>query len=205
MKWTRELGTWRNPILLDLALASLVALLTVVGTAQSASQRGVSGELDAPAWAILTISGLAVVGVRKAPLLTLAVVVAAHALYLIFEYPEGTEWLPTGVAIAGAAAAGFRWAAVVVGFAGVASMMIYRVLVNSFEWLDAEVLLAAAGLSTALVAGEWIRARREYIVSAVERARLAELGREEEARRRVDEERLRIAREMHDVLAHALA
>jgi signal transduction histidine kinase len=77
--------------------------------------------------------------------------------------------------------------------------------VDSFEWLDAEVLLAMAGLSTALVAGEWIRARREYIVSTVERARLAELGREEEARRRVDEERLRIAREMHDVLAHSLA
>jgi signal transduction histidine kinase len=39
----------------------------------------------------------------------------------------------------------------------------------------------------------------------LERAELAERTREEEARARVDEERLRIAREVHDTVAHAIA
>jgi signal transduction histidine kinase len=149
--------------------------------------------------------GLAIVGIRRAPLFALALVVVAHGTYTVLDYPEGTEWLPTGVPVGGAAAAGFRWAAVLVGIAGVTSMVAFRVVDGVFEWLDAEVLLTAAGLSTALLAGEWLRARRDYVASAEQRARMAELGREVEARRRVNEERLRIAREMHDVLAHALA
>lgn len=57
----------------------------------------------------------------------------------------------------------------------------------------------------ALAAGDAVRSRREYIAAVEERARKAEQTREEEARRRVIEERLRIARELHDVVAHHMA
>jgi signal transduction histidine kinase len=52
--------------------------------------------------------------------------------------------------------------------------------------------------------GESVRSRREVAVDALERARQAERTREEEARSRVDAERLRIAREVHDTVAHAI-
>jgi signal transduction histidine kinase len=55
-----------------------------------------------------------------------------------------------------------------------------------------------------LLAGCIARDRRELLAALVARAETAEREREEEARRRVGEERLRIAREVHDVVAHAM-
>ncbi|MGW6144157.1 sensor histidine kinase [Streptomyces sp. NPDC055140] len=53
--------------------------------------------------------------------------------------------------------------------------------------------------------GSAVQVRRAYVESLFTRAELAERTREEEARRRVGEERVRIARELHDVVAHHLA
>jgi signal transduction histidine kinase len=64
-------------------------------------------------------------------------------------------------------------------------------------------LLAWAGMATA--GGDAIRSRRAYVAAVEERAERAERTREEEARRRVAEERMRIARELHDVVAHHIA
>ena len=63
--------------------------------------------------------------------------------------------------------------------------------------------IGASVMSAAL--GESVRTRRVIAADALERAELAERTREEEARARVDEERLRIAREVHDTVAHAIA
>ncbi|MFD4606396.1 sensor histidine kinase [Streptomyces sp. NPDC058464] len=56
-----------------------------------------------------------------------------------------------------------------------------------------------------LVGGSRDRLRRDYLDSVQARAAYAERTREEEARLRVAEERMRIARELHDVVAHHLA
>lgn len=54
------------------------------------------------------------------------------------------------------------------------------------------------------VAGAWVRTQRANVIAAEDRAARAEHEREEMARRRVAEERLRIARELHDVVGHAI-
>ncbi|MGW7691639.1 sensor histidine kinase [Streptomyces asiaticus] len=51
------------------------------------------------------------------------------------------------------------------------------------------------------VLGHSVRNRRAYLAAVEERARQAEKSRESEARRRVGEERVRIARELHDLVA----
>ncbi|MVU76151.1 sensor histidine kinase [Nocardia sp. ET3-3] len=53
-----------------------------------------------------------------------------------------------------------------------------------------------------VAAGDAVRGHRELLAAALERAEIAERDREVEAARRVAEERLRIARELHDVVAH---
>jgi signal transduction histidine kinase len=57
----------------------------------------------------------------------------------------------------------------------------------------------------ALLLGEVVRMRREQLAGFAERAARAEADRDAEARRRVQDERLRIARELHDVVAHTVA
>jgi signal transduction histidine kinase len=56
-----------------------------------------------------------------------------------------------------------------------------------------------------VVLAESTRLRHDYLAAVTARAEYAERNREEEARHRVAEERVRIARELHDVVAHHLA
>jgi signal transduction histidine kinase len=61
-----------------------------------------------------------------------------------------------------------------------------------------------AFVAAPLLLGSAVRERRAAHQALVDRAETAERTREEEALRRVDEERLRIARDVHDVVAHAM-
>lgn len=76
--------------------------------------------------------------------------------------------------------------------------------VTSVRWY-AELVRIAAMFAFAAALGDATRTRRAYIAEVEQRALDAERTREEEARRRVEEERLRIARELHDVTAHSLS
>ena len=79
------------------------------------------------------------------------------------------------------------------------------VLLGRAGWQQPETVtvVAWAGMATAI--GDVVRTRRAYLEAVLERARRAEHTLQEEARRRVAEERLRIARELHDVVAHHIA
>jgi signal transduction histidine kinase len=67
---------------------------------------------------------------------------------------------------------------------------------------DLRNVLPANYVIIAVAVGDAVRSRRIVLQQANERARLAEQTREDEARRRVHEERVRIARDLHDVVAH---
>jgi signal transduction histidine kinase len=60
-------------------------------------------------------------------------------------------------------------------------------------------------LWTATAVAVAVRSRRTTIAALEDRARRAEESREQTARRRVAEDRVRIARELHDVIAHHVA
>lgn len=70
-----------------------------------------------------------------------------------------------------------------------------------FDPLVFQVLVLAA---FATVAGEAVRVRRAYVAEITARALRAEQTREAEASRRVAEDRLRIARDLHDAVAHQI-
>jgi signal transduction histidine kinase len=73
------------------------------------------------------------------------------------------------------------------------------------SWEDASRLgLVAAFPLVAGVLGHSAQNRRAYLAAVEERAQRAEESRDSEARRRVAEERVRIARELHDLVAHQI-
>ncbi|WP_433548004.1 sensor histidine kinase [Streptomyces sp. CA-294286] len=72
-------------------------------------------------------------------------------------------------------------------------------------WYAQENLGLFAWTGIGASAGDAVRSRRAFVDAIRERAERAERTREEEARRRVAEERLRIARDLHDVVAHHIA
>lgn len=69
-------------------------------------------------------------------------------------------------------------------------------------WFDSVAYFMTAWSGVALMAGIAVRSQRAVLEAAYARAREAEATREDEAQRRVVEERLRIARDLHDVVAH---
>ena len=76
---------------------------------------------------------------------------------------------------------------------------------RSGDWTEPDNLAQLAWVGFAAALGDAGRNKRAYLEAVEERARRAERTREEEAQRRVIEERMRIARELHDVVAHHIA
>ncbi|MEU4161863.1 histidine kinase [Actinoplanes sp. NPDC026670] len=156
------------------------------------------------------------------------VVLAALAVVAVLarrRWPERVLWAATGVAvltlITGTSAAGWfitlgvltfsaallsprrrpwRHAALVWG-----AVVITGSVMNFGDWWGPDQFGLFAWIFGGAGAGDSARMRRAYITEVTERARQAEQTREQEARRRVIDERLRIARELHDVVAHHIA
>jgi signal transduction histidine kinase len=98
-----------------------------------------------------------------------------------------------------------RRTALQAGFVVLAAGLVCIAVLVSNNFLGPEILAGLAWPTLAVVAGIAVRTHREAMAAAEERAAWAEATREDEAIRRVIEERLHIARELHDVIAHKIA
>lgn len=147
---------------------------------------------------------LAVCAVGAVPLLwTRYQVATAYALAALAAVgPPAT----TSATLAALAVARSRspHVAIPVALAGVAGHLVqglWRPIPLPYGWW----VLCVAAVYAALVGwGEWARTRAELVRSLWERAERAEREQAERVRRAKDDERARIAREMHDSLAHHL-
>jgi signal transduction histidine kinase len=196
------IGRWRDP-------ASAVGLALVAVASAVTSPPGRTA-LDALGVTLLVVAGLSTAVRSRAPLAALAATVAAGLGYEALGYPGLAPIVPFLVALATAAWSGHRRAAI----AGAAVMVVGGLLVqqtigSAASDTTAEVTqrwFLAIGWMVAAIVGGTLAARYQTYLAAVEqRAEEAERTREEVARRRADEERLRIARELHDSLTHSIS
>ncbi|WP_217183984.1 histidine kinase [Streptomyces sp. AC495_CC817] len=95
------------------------------------------------------------------------------------------------------------------GIPVVAATVVTVFLVNSVpldgELFDSRALQFVLLIVVSGAIGDAVRSRRAFADAMRERAERAERGREDEARRRVAEERVRLARDLHDVVAHQIS
>lgn len=158
---------------------------------------------DALGWTLLIISALALVSRRVAPMATTVVVVLAVGPYHSLDYAHFAT-VPAGVVALYALAVGAPPLRALLALSVIVAAMTL-VMSSSSDSQDVSEMLRGSGwLLAVVVIGIAIRTHRSYVAAIVERAERAERTREEEAARRVAEERLRIARDLHDLLAHSI-
>ncbi len=189
----------------DIAVAAVlytVTLVTTVGGPPAAR-----GRLGIAAVLIGGVACGALVARRRWPFPVLVASFAAAEAYMaLFEGHEGALVLAAPlIALYTVAETSSRRRAVTIGGLAVLALAGVHMLVKPSSWMGADNLALAALGALAVAAGDASRSRRAYTAEVEERARRAEHSREQEARRRVTEERLRIARDLHDVLGHQLA
>jgi signal transduction histidine kinase len=149
---------------------------------------------------------------RRAPFTVFAVVAAAAGVQGVLELRGPLfAFLALNLAVYSLAAYGDRrlaigavavWTGLLTGRLGylIVTAWPHVAISDLYDAVDDYVLLAAAW-----ILGEGIRRRREHAAELEDRAARLEREREEKARQAVTQERLRIARELHDVVAHSLS
>jgi signal transduction histidine kinase len=142
---------------------------------------------------------------RVAPLAVLALTTGLSLVELVTGDPRAPVSMAAVVALFTVAATTDRPTSWRVGLLTMTVLTATAMLSGPLPWYTQENLGLFAWTGMAAAAGDAVRSHRAFVHAIRERAERAERTREEEARRRVAEERLRIARDLHDVVAHHIA
>lgn len=203
----------RLPVLAqDALLAAFVTLMQVQGTVtrypSEVTPARPLADYGNLGYALLIVSGAFVAGRRRWPVSVFVITGLASLVYYGLEFRDGPGWLGLFVALYTLTAYGDGRRSVQIAGAGIAALTVaWLALSTDIEPRAALgwVFFRIGGSAMSAALGESVRTRRFIAAEAQERAELAERSREEEARARADAERLRIAREVHDTVAHAIA
>ncbi len=176
-----------------------VGVIQIVGTYFASHRQPDRMDLDAVGFLLLALGPASLLLRRRYPVAVLWFVLAGTLGYLLLDYPRGPIFLALIVALVTAVMSGHRLAAIASLVVGYASFLWLPSLVGTEPAPDwAQALGLGAWLLVLFTVSEIARSRRERALELTHR-------RAEEGRRRASEERLRIARELHDVLAHNIS
>jgi signal transduction histidine kinase len=181
------------------ATALGIALFQVIGSFGAAHNQPDRKAVGALALLLIVAGPAALAWRDRFPLGAAAVAVAAADVYVACGYPYGPIFVSVAVGLFVAVQAGRRratWALATAGYAGFVVAHLVDPRAGSSGLLH--LALVAGWLVVVLAVSEVVRTRRDQ---AAQRERVER----DERQRRVDEERLRLAQDLHDVLAHNIS
>ncbi|MGP3976889.1 sensor histidine kinase [Streptomyces sp. 8N114] len=182
----------------------LAVVICAVQTAMALTASPAGGRFPTVlGWALLTCSGALLVFRRRAPWLTILGILVCVGPYHAQDFSHLAA-VPAALiglysmAVAGPPLRSLVTLCTIVGF-------MVTVMSSTGRTHELSDMLRSSGwIVVCVLFGETVRIHRDYLAAVVERAERAERTREEEAARRVAQERLRIARDLHDLLAHSI-
>lgn len=194
---------------LDTALAVGVLACMVAGSfVDPHGKNGVTWALRTPdvlSLLLITLGSAALAFRRRAPMTVLALTGAVSLVESVTGDPRAPVAMSAVIALYTVASTTDRTTTWRVGLLTITVLTGAAMLAGPLPWYAQENLAIFAWTGIGATAGDAVRSRRAVVAAIRERADRAERTREEEARRRVAEERLRIARDLHDVVAHHIA
>src|ERR1700722_11820803 len=207
--WTEPGGSWRPPAR-DIAVAGVVtviALLAAYGEAHPTTPGAYFTDghhlphTPTAALLLVLLGGVVLAWRNRYPRLVLCVATAATVAYSLPGYVNGAAILLPAFALVSIATRFPVRVSVAWALAVTLVIMAATGPSNPFGHYGGAFWIIPADNAVALFVGIAI-ANRSYVhLARVQEARQAAL----DAQRRVEEERLRIARELHDVVAHTMA
>jgi signal transduction histidine kinase len=185
--------------LVSAAALALTALFVAVTAGLGAHAGGRSP--DALAYASVIVSGTALAGVRRFPRGAFLVVVAGVGAYVARDMSPGPILVTPLLALLGVSlCADWRSSAAAAAVLCAALAAAGAIAGSGLEL--SVILLGWSGV--AVLIGDVVRRHNAQVGALRERAEVLERTREEELRRRIAEDRLAIARDLHDSVAHAM-
>jgi signal transduction histidine kinase len=203
-------ATWRrwldSPVS-DVVLALVVTFVLVLGAYSEGHPNqqfdvsqfhGHSAPHPTAALTLVAVAGLALAWRRRYPLTVLAVSTTAVAVYSLLGYVNGAALLAPVLALYAVATQVSVRRTMVAAVVTLAVLLAATAANNPLGHFGGGFDIVPFMVAAVVFAGIAVANRRAYVASIQDRA-------EQDARRRIDEERLRIARELHDVVAHTMA
>ncbi|MER7344150.1 histidine kinase [Streptomyces aurantiacus] len=184
----------REDALLAVLLAALAAVLAHLVKDGRAP--------DALGWALLLGGHVPMIWRRSRPMTALLATMAFVGPYHALDYTHTAATHVGMVALYSVAVSGRPRRTLLTGLHIIGTILVVNASVGGDP--VTEIVRIMGWIVAVLIFGTYVRVHRQYVASALERAERAERTREEEARRRVAEERLRVARDLHDLLAHSI-
>lgn len=191
-------GGW----LREIAAAAVLTVFFLLGSGHNRPPTD-GHTMDALGRVLLVLAGVSVALCRRYPRAALIVAVVALGCYVGRRYPDGPIYL-AGMFVLFS----LGWHAPRrTSWSGAALLVVSLTVVAlaARPGLTVVPVFFAGWAAAAVLLGEALRNRRVYLEGVRERTRSLELSRVEQGRRRIAEERLRIARDLHDSVGHAMA